>query len=76
MHTVRSAWPAGRGPARGESLAPVTIDAARILGIDGWIGSLEAGKDGDLAFSTATLWVLDARGRSSDRRSGVSDTVR
>ena len=31
------------------ALATVTIDAARILGIDGKVGSLEAGKDGDLA---------------------------
>jgi imidazolonepropionase-like amidohydrolase len=32
-----------------EALATITIDAARILGLDKRIGSLEAGKDGDLA---------------------------
>jgi imidazolonepropionase-like amidohydrolase len=32
-----------------EALATITIDAARILGIDKRVGSLEAGKDGDLA---------------------------
>ncbi len=32
-----------------EALALVTLDAARILGIDGRVGSLEVGKDGDLA---------------------------
>jgi imidazolonepropionase-like amidohydrolase len=32
-----------------EALAAITIDAARILGIDTRVGSLEAGKDGDIA---------------------------
>jgi imidazolonepropionase-like amidohydrolase len=32
-----------------QALGTVTIDAARILGIDRRVGSLEAGKDGDLA---------------------------
>jgi imidazolonepropionase-like amidohydrolase len=31
------------------ALATVTIDAARILGIDDRVGSLEKGKDGDIA---------------------------
>ena len=31
------------------ALRSVTLDAARILGIDGRVGSLEVGKDGDLA---------------------------
>jgi imidazolonepropionase-like amidohydrolase len=32
-----------------EALASITIDAAKILGIDKQVGSLEVGKDGDLA---------------------------
>jgi len=32
-----------------DALRSITIDAARILGIDERVGSLEAGKDGDLA---------------------------
>lgn len=32
-----------------EALAAVTIDAARLLGIEGRVGSIEAGKDADLA---------------------------
>ena len=32
-----------------EALALITIDAARVLGIDARVGSLEVGKDGDLA---------------------------
>jgi len=37
----------GLGPEA--ALSAVTIDAARLLGIDGRVGSLEPGKDGDLA---------------------------
>ena len=32
-----------------EALATITVDAARLLGIDQRVGSLEVGKDGDLA---------------------------
>ena len=32
-----------------QALATITIDAARILGVDGRIGSLEVGKDADLS---------------------------
>jgi imidazolonepropionase-like amidohydrolase len=31
-----------------EALATITIDAARVLGLDRRVGSLEAGKDGDV----------------------------
>ena len=37
------------GPTADEALASITIDAARILGIDRRVGSLEPGKDGDIA---------------------------
>jgi len=37
------------GVAFEDALAAVTIDAARILGIDDRVGSLEVGKDGDVA---------------------------
>ncbi len=41
---------AGRyGLAREPNLASITIGAARILGVDDRVGSLEPGKDGDLA---------------------------
>ena len=44
-----AALAAARGLGRERALAAVTIDAARLLGIDARVGSLEAGKDGDLA---------------------------
>ncbi len=40
---------AGNGLAREDALASITIDAARIIGMDDRIGSLEVGKDGDVA---------------------------
>ena len=40
---------AGNGLAREDALASITIDAARIIGMDDRIGSLEVGKHGDVA---------------------------
>ncbi len=40
---------AANGLTRARALAAITIDAARILGIADRVGSLELGKDGDLA---------------------------
>jgi imidazolonepropionase-like amidohydrolase len=40
---------AARGLGFEGALSAVTIDAARVLGIDGRVGSIEAGKDADLA---------------------------
>ncbi|HSR68809.1 MAG TPA: amidohydrolase family protein [Acidobacteriota bacterium] len=41
-------WAASNGLLWDEALAAVTIDAARILGVDDRVGSLEVGKDGDV----------------------------
>lgn len=40
---------AANGLTFDQALATITIDAARILGVDGRVGSLEPGKDADLA---------------------------
>jgi imidazolonepropionase-like amidohydrolase len=40
---------AANGLSRSDALALITIDAARILGIDRRVGSLEVGKDADIA---------------------------
>ena len=40
---------AGNGLTFEQALATITIDAAKILGIDQRVGSLEIGKDGDVA---------------------------
>ena len=40
---------AGNGLSRRDALAAITIDAAKILGLDAKIGSLEKGKDADVA---------------------------
>jgi imidazolonepropionase-like amidohydrolase len=44
-----AAWAAANGLPREDALATITIDAAKILGIDNRVGSLAAGKDADLA---------------------------
>jgi imidazolonepropionase-like amidohydrolase len=53
-----------------QALATITIGAARILGIASRVGSLEAGKDGDLALfdgdpfeftSHVTAVIIDGR---------------
>ena len=43
-----AAMAAAYGLSREQALATITIDAARILGLDRRVGSLEAGKDGDV----------------------------
>ena len=40
---------AANGLAFEEALASITIDAARIIGVDDRVGSLQAGRDGDVA---------------------------
>ena len=45
-----AALAAANGLSFEQTLATVTIDAARILGVADRVGSLEVGKDGDLAF--------------------------
>ena len=44
-----AALAAANGLTLEQALATVTLDAAKILGVDKRVGSLEAGKDGDLA---------------------------
>jgi imidazolonepropionase-like amidohydrolase len=44
-----AALAAANGLTFEQALATVTVDAAKILGVDKRVGSLEAGKDGDLA---------------------------
>lgn len=44
-----AAMAAANGLSRRDALAAITIDAARILGIDDRVGSIAAGKDADLA---------------------------
>lgn len=44
-----AALAAAHGLTPEEALATITIDAAKILGIDDRVGSLERGKDGDIA---------------------------
>jgi imidazolonepropionase-like amidohydrolase len=43
-----AALAAANGLTAEQALATITIDAARILGVDGRVGSIERGKDGDL----------------------------
>lgn len=49
------------GLSRQEALAAITIQPARIAGLDSWIGSLEVGKDADLVLATGDPLDLDTR---------------
>jgi len=44
-----AAFTAANGLSKGDALALITINAAKILGLDKRIGSLSVGKDGDIA---------------------------
>jgi imidazolonepropionase-like amidohydrolase len=44
-----AALAAAHGLSQQQALATITIDAARILGVDDRVGSLAIGKDGDVA---------------------------
>ena len=74
-------WEAAIAAANGltfdQALASITIDAAKILGIDKRVGSLEPGKDGDLAMfdgdpfeytTHCTGLVIDGKVVSSEKR--------
>lgn len=45
------------------ALEAITINAARIAGIDSRVGSLEVGKDADIAVFTAILSIFAAAAR-------------
>lgn len=44
-----AAWAAANGLSREDALATITINAAKLLGIDARVGSIAVGKDADLA---------------------------
>ena len=59
-------WPgaviaARRGLAADRALRAITLDAAKILGVDATVGSLKAGKDADLIVLSAP--ITDPRAR-------------
>ena len=49
MVLFEAAMAAANGLSFDQALAAITIDAAKILGIEKRVGSLEVGKDGDVA---------------------------
>jgi imidazolonepropionase-like amidohydrolase len=49
------------GVSETEALKMITLNPARQLGIDRWVGSLEPGKDGDVAIFSAHPFAADAR---------------
>jgi imidazolonepropionase-like amidohydrolase len=72
-----AAMAAANGLSKRDAIATVTIDAAKILGLDNRIGSIEAGKDGDLALYDGDPfeWTTHCTGTIINGRL-VSDMVR
>ncbi len=68
---------AGQGLSRRDALASITIDAARILGIDNRVGSIAVGKDADLAMYNGDPfeYITHCIGTMIDGKI-VSETVR
>ena len=73
---AEAAVAAANGLSTEEALSAITIDAARILGIEKRVGSLEVGKDGDVALydgdpfeylTHCTGTIIQGRLVSSDR---------
>lgn len=58
---LSAALAARAGMERDGALAAITIDAARIAGIDGRVGSLRPGKDGDVVVCSGHPLALDSR---------------
>lgn len=56
---------AGYGLSREQALSTITLNAAKIMGIDGKTGSLELGKDANLFISTGD--ALDMRGNNVEQ---------
>jgi len=62
----RAAMTQREGLSAQDALRAITINAARVLGVDGRVGSIEAGKDADfvaisgdpLAITSSVLWVM------------------
>ena len=59
--TICAAVAARNGMTRQEALAAITINPAKIVGLDGEIGSLEIGKRADLALFTGDPLEVDSR---------------
>jgi imidazolonepropionase-like amidohydrolase len=72
-----AAMAAANGLSKRDALATITIDAARILGLDSRIGSIEKGKDADLAMYDGDPfeWVTHCIGTIISGKV-VSDVVR
>jgi imidazolonepropionase-like amidohydrolase len=56
-----AAYAVGAGLSREGALRAITLDAARVLGLDGRLGSLEAGKEADCIITDGD--ILDPRSR-------------
>ncbi|MAF66914.1 MAG: hypothetical protein CMJ84_14820 [Planctomycetes bacterium] len=58
---VQGAWARRGGLSFADTLAAVTLTPARMIGVDDRLGSIEVGKDGDLALWNATPFEAGSR---------------
>ena len=66
-HWYQAATAVKYGMSPEDALKKLTLDAAKLLGVDEFVGSIEAGKDADLVILSGDPLKVDHLGRNNNR---------